>query len=223
VHHIVEPGDTLYSIAWRYNLDYKKLAKSNGIGASYRIFPGQKISLNTQVNTPSAPQVRTNQPKNTEIPKTVSTHKVGVESKQIRLKNETPKIKNAPVAKTKLAWRWPAEGKLLKRFSGKNGLSKGIDIGGNLGEPVLAASSGRVVYAGDGLRGYGKLIIVKHSDKFLSAYAHCRKIIVREGDEVTVGTKIAEMGSSGTNTVKLHFEIRFDGQPVDPLKYLPPG
>jgi lipoprotein NlpD len=109
----------------------------------------------------------------------------------------------------------------LSSFQGNNGLNKGIDLGGKLGEPVLAAASGQVVYSGSGLRGYGKLLIIKHNETFLSAYAHNDRLLVKEGDLVKVGQRIADMGSSGTDRVKLHFEIRRDGTPVDPLKFLP--
>lgn len=110
---------------------------------------------------------------------------------------------------------------MIAPFQGDSGLNKGIDLSGKLGEPVLAAASGRVVYAGSGLSGYGKLLIIKHNETFLSAYAHNDEISVKEGDLVKGGQRIADMGSSGTDRVKLHFEIRSEGSPVDPLKYLP--
>jgi lipoprotein NlpD len=106
-------------------------------------------------------------------------------------------------------------------FNPSAGLNKGIDIQGKLGEPVVAAADGEVVYSGTGLRGYGKLLIVKHNEQYLSAYAHNRVLLVAEGDRVKAGQKIAEVGFSGTNTAKLHFEIRLDGKPVNPLQYLP--
>ncbi len=118
-------------------------------------------------------------------------------------------------------WQWPAQGPIIARFQGATGLNKGVDIAGDLGQPVLAAASGQVVYAGTGLRGYGKLLIIKHNDTFLSAYAHNDRLLVGEGDQVKAGQRIADMGSSGTSRVKLHFEIRREGTPVDPLNYLP--
>ncbi len=117
-------------------------------------------------------------------------------------------------------WSAPAKGKLLAAYSEA---SKGMDIAGSLGAPVLAAASGKVVYSGTGLRGYGKLVIIKHNNTYLSAYAHNNSILVKEGQEVKKGQKIAEMGSSDSDQVKLHFEIRKQGKPVDPAKYLPPG
>lgn len=121
-----------------------------------------------------------------------------------------------------IEWTWPAKGKLVTGFSDTANL-KGIDIAGSSGQPVLASAPGRVVYAGSGLRGYGKLVIIKHNNTFLSAYAHNRDIVVKEGQQVKRGEKIAEMGSSDAEQVKLHFEIRRLGKPMDPLKYLPPG
>ena len=117
-------------------------------------------------------------------------------------------------------WIWPASGKIIGTFS-ENG-SKGVDIAGKAGDPVVAAGDGKVVYSGTGLRGYGKLVIVKHNDTYLSAYAHNQNILVKEGQSVTKGQKIAEMGSTDADQVKLHFEVRRQGKPVDPLKHLPP-
>lgn len=119
-------------------------------------------------------------------------------------------------------WVWPARGKLVTGFSDTANL-KGIDIAGQAGAPVIASAGGKVVYAGAGLRGYGKLVIIKHNNKFLSAYAHNREILVKEGQQVTRGQKIAEMGSTDADQTKLHFEIRRLGKPMDPLKYLPPA
>ena len=122
----------------------------------------------------------------------------------------------------RLDWLWPAKGKLVASFSETANL-KGIDIAGASGDPVLASAPGRVVYAGSGLRGYGKLIIIKHNKTYLSAYAHNREILVKEGQQVTRGQKIAEMGNSDADQVKLHFEIRRLGKPMDPARYLPPA
>jgi lipoprotein NlpD len=116
-------------------------------------------------------------------------------------------------------WIWPASGKVVGTFS--EGGAKGIDIAGKAGDPVLAVSDGKVVYSGTGLRGYGKLVIVKHSSTYLTAYAHNQKILVKEGQSVVKGQKIAEMGNTDADQVKLHFEVRKQGRPVDPLKHLP--
>ena len=126
----------------------------------------------------------------------------------------------APIA-SNVAWQWPTSGNIIQGFSDTDGGNKGIDISGSRGQSVKAAASGRVVYAGNALRGYGNLIIIKHNDDFLSAYAHNDKILVTDQQEVKAGQEIAKMGSSGTNTVKLHFEIRYKGKSVDPIRYLP--
>ncbi len=135
-------------------------------------------------------------------------------------KPETP-APSAPVAAgpDEVPWQWPASGKLLAPFNDSS--NKGLDIAGKAGDPILAAGDGKVVYAGSGLRGYGELVIVKHNGTYLSAYAHNRKILVKEGQSVTKGQKIAEMGNTDADTVKLHFEIRKQGKPVDPAQYLP--
>ncbi|WP_026042345.1 murein hydrolase activator NlpD [Pantoea sp. A4] len=119
------------------------------------------------------------------------------------------------------SWRWPTEGKIIDNFSASEGGNKGIDIAGSRGQPVVATASGRVVYAGNALRGYGNLIIIKHNDDYLSAYAHNDTMLVREQQEVKAGQKIATMGSTGTSSVRLHFEIRYKGKSVNPLRYLP--
>ena len=122
----------------------------------------------------------------------------------------------------RLDWAWPTSGKVIAGFSEGSNL-KGIDIAGKAGQPVLASAAGRVVYAGAGLRGYGKLVIVKHNNTYLSAYAHNREILVKEGQQVSKGQKIGEMGDTDADQVKLHFEIRRLGKPIDPAKFLPPG
>jgi lipoprotein NlpD len=119
----------------------------------------------------------------------------------------------------KLSWMWPSDGKIVATFD--EGKNKGIDIAGKMGQQVMAAGSGKVMYAGSGIRGYGNLVIVKHSNSLLSAYAHNRTILVKEGQNVTKGQPIAEMGDSDADAVKLHFEIRQQGKPVDPAKFLP--
>lgn len=138
-----------------------------------------------------------------------------------------PKPKSEPKPQAKsvksgaLVWRWPTSGKVVQRFSVKQD-KKGFDISGSAGQPVVAAAPGSVVYSGDGLIGYGNLVIIKHSNTYLSAYGHNRKLLVSEGQEVSGGEKIAEMGEAGSNGPILHFEIRRNGKPVDPGKYLPP-
>lgn len=207
--HYVSRGETLYSIAWRYGINYANLAKRNGIGAPFTIYPGQKILLKGGGSQKSQP-VRT---KKTAPPALVT-----------RSKTTTKKTQNKKVvlpSSKSWSWQWPARGKILARYSAKSALNKGVDIAGTLGEPVVAAAPGVVVYAGNGLRGYGNLLIIKHSERYLSAYAHNKKLLVSEQGVVKAGQQIAEIGSSGTDKSKLHFEIRRDGKPIDPLKYLP--
>ena len=210
--HIVAKGDTVYSIAWRYGLDYKGLSRVNRLDSQYRIWPGQALNL----NVPPSPTGG--------VSGANSGHVVSAKTSGGRMLNQshsTPLNATPGVDAKAFDWVWPAKGEVISTFDQASGLNKGIDIRGNLGEPVSAAANGVVVYAGSGLRGYGKLLIVKHSDKILSAYAHNHAIHVGEGDKVKIGQKIAEVGFSGTQTTKLHFEIRNDGNPVDPLAYLP--
>lgn len=224
--HIVIPGDTLFSIAWRYGLKYEALAKHNRISPPYIIRPSQVIRLDV-VGGAAAPQSQANKKvTSTSLPKVVGTPRSAptVKPNVTRQENKTkqfPATKNKTQSWKAPLWRWPVSGPLLSSFQGSNALNKGIDLGGKLGEPVLAAADGQVVYSGSGLRGYGKLLIVKHNETFLSAYAHNDRLLVKEGDFVKAGQRIADMGSSGTDRVKLHFEIRRDGTPVDPLKFLP--
>ncbi len=243
--HVVAPGETLYSIAWRYGLDYKGLARANRIGSSYRIFPGQIIYLNDQIRSRSLPKtsvaVTPSPPSPALAPKTKKYKPV---QKKIESPPRVIRNSNKPAAKPrsekkstkvvdtppiqvnngKIFWRWPAAGRVLTNFSRKGGLKKGIDIEGKKGESVTAAASGEVVYAGSGLRGYGKLVIIKHSDIYLSAYAHNQRLRVKEGDIVKAGQRIADIGSSGIGTKgkpRLHFQIRRDGKPINPLPLLP--
>ena len=210
--HVVAKGETLYSIAWAYGLDYRALARANGIDKSYTIHSGQVLRLS-----------ESSQPATGKKP--VSAHVVADRPPVSPPKPTTPtvltKSKSPPVVVGDVAWQWPATGNVIQGFSNSGNVNKGIDIAGNLGEPVRASASGRVVYAGSGLLGYGLLVILKHNDQFLSAYAHNRVLWVKEGDSVKVGDKIAEIGASGAEKVKLHFEIRRDGKPVDPEEYLP--
>lgn len=209
--HVVRKGETLYAIAWRYGVDYQALSRRNGIGKDYLIHPGQVLYLDVA----SRPVTKASSaPKSSET--SISRTKV-TKSPGSNVPAKPPKT----VTFSHFQWSWPSQGKIIRTFSPKNGLSKGIDIEGRLGQPVLSAAPGTVVYAGDGLRGYGKLLIIKHSDQYLSAYAHNNKLLVNEGEVVKGSQKIAEIGSSGTDSTKLHFEIRREGKPVDPLQLLP--
>lgn len=222
-HHVVRRGESLYSIAFRYGWDWRELAEFNSIAPPYTIYPGQKIRFSRA--QPSSTYKVVSKPS----PAPASSPSAATAPAKPAAQVRTPAVVPAPVPPAPAAgatrsasgWFWPASGPLVGRFSSNGSLNKGIDIGGQLGQPVLAASDGSVVYAGNGLRGYGELIIIKHSDLYVSAYGHNRRLLVREGQQVKAGQTIAEMGSTGTDQVKLHFEIRRQGKPVDPLQYLP--
>jgi len=219
VYHRVRQGETLYSIGWEYGYDYRTLARWNGIDAPYVIKPGQWLRMapppgattasGAQTGTAPAPEAGTAPHGSGRSAPTVA----GVE----------PPPPHDRSASKDIRWSWPAKGKLLMRFSSHHLAQKGLDIAGTMGEPVRAAAAGRVVYSGDGLKGYGNLIIIKHGAHYLSAYGYNSRLFVKEGDEVSRGQEIAAMGRAGTDRVKLHFEIRRDGDPVDPLDYLPFG
>lgn len=218
-YYTVVRGDTLYSIAWRYQIDYKSLAKWNGIRSPYTIFVGKKLRL---IPPPKKPTqiAKVKKPK----PKKAATKptKPVVKPVQKPTKKTVPQKAAKPVPKkatAKITWVWPAKGKLITSNTASS--RSGIDIKGKMGQVVKAAAAGKVVYSGSGLVGYGNLIIIKHNNSFLSAYGHNSRLLVTEETEVSRGQPIAEMGNSATNQVKLHFEIRKDGKSVDPRKYLP--
>jgi len=203
----VRRGDTLYSLSKENNIAVARLAAINGLKKPYVINPGQTLRLagksvasSTQSNTQNTASGRT-----TTRPVRPVTNMVG-----------SPVETNRSVS-----WQWPVKGKLIGRFNKRKNNAKGIEIAGREGKPISAASAGKVVYSGNGLISYGNLVIIKHSRSYLSAYAHNKKLLVKEGEMVKAGQKIAELGKTGTEKPKLHFEIRKNGKPVDPLKYLP--
>lgn len=197
----VAAGDSIYAIAWRFGLDFQDIAEWNNLRAPFALRPGQKLRLRAGAPVRSA----------------TATASTAAPAKPKPAKK--PATQPAKPAAPPGQWRWPAEGQLVGRFSRAKG-QNGIQIAGAPGSPIRATAGGEVVYAGQGLRGYGKLVIVKHSPAYLSAYAHNRQLMVAEGARVNAGQQIAQMGESGAARVMLHFEIRKDGQPVDPLKLL---
>lgn len=229
-HYVVQRGDTLYSIAFRFGWDWKALAAHNGLRDPYLIRVGQVIRFDNRptpaqpiASAPSAgsaPVATQPAPSRPPVATTPSTQPTPAPTRP-PLASAPATTPVTPVSRSASGWSWPTEGTVISRFSSNGSLNKGIDIAGQLGQPVLAASDGSVVYAGSGLRGYGELIIIKHSDTYVSAYGHNRRLLVREGQQVKAGQSIAEMGSTGADRVKLHFEIRRQGKPVDPLQYLP--
>lgn len=242
--HVVQKGDTLYSIAFNYGFDYHELAELNAIkdptmisiGQEIRLFPGKRNGAKPS----DAAGTGTVELPIKEQPKLVKYSYSEAAVAQIEKVQEAPKTRPTVVAKpivpppvtssddvddseeAELDWSMPAEGKLIASFS-ESANRKGIDIAGKLGQPVVASAPGKVVYSGSGLRGYGKLVIIKHNKTYLSAYAHNDQVLVKEGQSVTRGQKIATMGNTDTDQVKLHFEVRRFGKPVDPAKFLPLG
>lgn len=270
--HIVRRGETLYSIAFRYGLDWRRVANWNRIPAPFVIHPGDRIRLlasnsarrttnRRSVNQP-APRTRSGasdasragsgqntatQPaaKNTasrqpspvnKIPPP-TTAKAAAKKPQKAAPKKThsppPAVKKAaprksppkPVAASRqsgnIAWRWPVSGRTLRRFKAGDAARQGIDIAGKLGDTIVAAAEGTVVYSGTGLIGYGELIIIKHNERLLSAYGHNRRRLVKEGDKVKAGQPISEMGRTAAGEVLLHFEVRVEGKPQNPVNYLP--
>ena len=206
-YHQVSAGETLYAIAWKYGIDYREIARLNKITAPYKIKAKQRIRIraanaSSRVKTASVTAARRN-----------SIHSNSVLTDQVITSRDlqTRSIKT---------WLWPVQGRIIEYYASQNGMNKGIDIEARSGTVVKATAAGRVVYSGSSLRGYGELIIIKHNEEFLSAYAHNKKLLVHEGEKVLPGQAIAQAGNTDAKRVLLHFEIRKAGKPVDPLKYL---
>ncbi|HET20078.1 MAG TPA: LysM peptidoglycan-binding domain-containing protein [Chromatiales bacterium] len=208
--HVVRPGETLYSIARAYDLDWRQVATRNGIRSPYTIQVGQRLRL-TGAPSKAARTAAASPP-----PSVVQTAPRKVVPKAARMASPAhpPRV---------IAWAWPTRGRVVSRFLDGHATRKGIDIAGTVGQPVRAAAAGEVVYSGSGLSGYGKLVIVKHDARFLTAYAYNKDLLVREGEPVQSGQVIARMGMAEADKPMLHFEIRLDGNPVDPLRFLPQG
>lgn len=261
----VQPGDTLYAIAFRLGMDYRDLATLNQIEAPYVIFVGQMLATSapetvarsatdsaagerskeaasdpvTQANTRSVIAKTPEPPRenpassslassgSTPAPPAVTASAVDKPSASVTSTPPQPSPqpkatpKPAPLANVPVdRWGWPVKGRVIRSFA--QDVHKGIDLAGARGDPVRASAAGVVVYAGTGLSGYGALIIVKHNDTYLSAYGHNDELLAAEGERVSAGKLIARMGSSGTDAVKLHFEIRRNGRPINPTTLLTP-
>lgn len=274
--YTVRQHETLYSIAWRYGLEWQELARWNGIREPYTIYPGQRLRMNpppgqsrtavATATTATPPRTTATAPRetpadspppraSTPTPAQVPATPTSASSSPAARSEPTAPASSRPVPTTTpppaastsprpapvaqpvrdpvppapspaasggpLVWQWPTNGQVIRRFDAQGTGKKGIAIAGQRGQPVRAAAAGRVVYSGSGLVGYGKLIIIKHNDSYLSAYGHNDNILVNEGARVTAGQQIALLGDSGTDRPMLHFEIRKDGKPVDPLRYMP--
>ena len=240
--YTVRKGDTLLRIALDFGQNYRDLVAWNNLADPDDIKVGQVLRVTSPDRNGSAiagtnPITMPGADKTPAPPKKTTPRgdkKAYSEGGLADAKDDNPGVNpkaverpSGPVAGStvtasddeKLSWMWPSDGKIIATFD--EGKNKGIDIAGKLGQQVMAAGSGKVMYAGSGIRGYGNLVIVKHSNSLLSAYAHNRTIVVKEGQSVTKGQVIAEMGDSDADTVKLHFEIRQQGKPVDPSKFLP--
>jgi lipoprotein NlpD len=207
--YVVKPGDTLAVIALQHGKNYRNLARWNSINPPYTIYPGQHLRL----TPPPAPEGRESTLAAAPGGETPAAETPPVEAQEEAGEEAKPE--------EKLYWQWPAQGKTIHGFSSLKGGSQGLDITGWYGEPVYAAADGKVVYSGSGLIGYGQLIIVKHNRTYLSAYAHNKVLLAKEGDQVVRGQQIAEMGRNQRRQVVLHFQIRRNGKPVNPLQYLP--
>lgn len=195
--YTVKSGDTLYFIAWISDSEVSDLARINKLRPPYRLEVGQKLQLSS-----SAASGRLTSTK--------------------RKSSSTVLAKSAPPPGASRCWRWPTNGQIISRYSTADGGNKGIDITAKRGQPIYASAKGRVVYVGNQLRGYGNLIMIKHGEDFITAYAHNDTMLVNNAQDVKAGQKIATMGSTGTDTVMLHFQIRYRATALDPLRYLPP-
>ena len=248
-HYRVRKKDSLHAIAFNYGLDWRDIAGWNHISAPYLIYPDQELRLTPPRNYTSSAVKPGNQPTparsgshgtpsgaagrnaSSQRPTSTTALKTPQASTKSTIAVKTPRAgttsssppqsSNAGTGSDPSTWKWPTSGSITRNFKANDSSRKGIDISGQEGQPIIAAAPGEVVYSGSGLIAYGELIIIKHSDQFLSAYAHNRKRLVAEGQKVTAGTKIAEMGRNDRNQVLLHFEIRVNGNPRDPLTYLP--
>jgi len=212
-YYTVAPGDTLQEIAFRYGLDYQQVAKWNRLKSPDLIHAGQRLRL-----MPPGARSKGGKPASLTAKRDSDSRSGGTAGSASA--NEKGRGLRS-VAVTRGDWVWPTQGVVVKGYDPDVPGGKGIEISGNAGQPVLAASPGAVVYSGSGLPGYGRLVIVKHSDSLLSAYGYLGKILVQEGDAVRVGQTIAELDSGNPSRPVLHFEIRQNGKPIDPFRYLP--
>jgi lipoprotein NlpD len=234
--YTVKRGDTLFYIAWVTGNDYRALAAKNNIKEPFAVSVGQVLDVSgdttivetkktTSTNAHSSGKSTKTFPVETTVTTTTTTTSgVNKPTNTIETTETVTKPVNTSTPRANITskvanitWQWPAQGKIIEKFSNA---TKGIDIAGNLGSKIVAAADGRVVYSGNALPGYGNLIIVKHNDDYLTAYAHNQTILVKEQQNVRAGEQIATMGATGTSSVRLHFEIRYKAQSVDPLKYL---
>lgn len=238
--YIVKKGDTLFAIAWYTGNDYRDIAQYNNLSKPYSIYPGQtlrltapkmttlsgnkkskKVQEKTGTTSKKYDQRSVDQPK----AQAYSEGEINVNNQEftsVKPLTQTQKTNARRGFPEKVSkWVWPSDGNIIATFSHSESGNKGVDIKAPKGSPVRAAGDGKIVYAGNALRGYGNLIIIKHTDAMLSAYAYNDKLLVEEQQWVSAGQQIATVGDSGTDSVKLHFEVRYRGKSLDPLRYLP--
>jgi lipoprotein NlpD len=240
-HYRVRRGDSLHVIAFNFGLDWRDIASWNHIRAPYIIYPDQEIRLipppNLASSSPKSSAGATTKPRTgaTAIPskqppaasskaadsRSSGTTTTALKQPQASTKSSPSLTSGSGVSTAPSRWQWPTSGKITSTYKANDSSRNGINISGKEGQAIIAAASGEVVYSGSGLIGYGELIIIKHSESLLSAYAHNSKRLVSEGQKVQGGAKIAEMGRNDRNQARLHFEIRVDGKPRDPITYLP--
>lgn len=207
--YVVQEEDSIYSIAWAFDKNFADIAKTNNIPPPYKLKTGKCLFLNT-------PSITKTHKENIIIKQNKGSYKKQIATKEPIVEQAEQIISNSSVK----SWFWPAKGKLVsKEYAGEIG-KKGINIQNRVGTKVIASSGGRVVYCGKALKGYGNLIIIKHTKNFLTAYAFNKEIFVHEGQVVKAGQQIATMGTNPDGRPMLHFELRYDGKPVNPLKYL---
>ncbi len=206
----VQRGDTVYRIATSNGISALDLAMWNNIAAPYTIYPGQRLRLYPGGGATPARR-----------PPAATGGSATAQRPPVQPTQAPPQAATPAPARSPFRWQWPTDGQVIGRYVANEPTKQGLDIAGTGGQAVRAAAEGVVVYSGSGLVGYGELIIVKHDDQWLSAYGHNRTRRVNEGERVTAGQQIAEMGRTGAARDMLHFEIRYNGKPVDPLAYLP--
>lgn len=233
--HVVRPGETLMAVSRIYNVTVDNLVVWNNIRNPNQLAVGQRLQVSegggtspTVITQPVEIQPIASNDTVEEAPRVTepsggrepySDQAWAAVSPEVLPSSTLPRPGTSPDAALDADWLWPASGELISGFDEAS--NKGIGIAGNPGDPVIASADGSVVYSGSGLRGYGKLVIIKHDDDYLTAYAHNQALLVQEGESVSKGQRIAELGSTDADRPKLHFEIRRQGRPVDPMQYLP--
>ena len=221
--YTVRSGDTLSGIASKYGLNYLSVAEMNDIAAPYRIYVNQSLRLkksgNSNISRSTVKPLSTTEPQIQRQSINLPTNQTTVNSPVVAPKVPTVVVPTN-VKPSGLRWVKPSNGAVIENYNlAKN--VKGIRFGGNQGDPIFAAADGQIVYAADGLKEYGNLVLIKHINGYITAYAHSSKMLVKSGDNVRAGQKIAELGSTGTNKTMLEFQVRLDGKPINPTNVLP--